>query len=76
MPARKLLEDASFEPKTVHILCAAYDQVLRELHDRGQPEIVNEIIAQRILLLAEQGERDQDRLCAGALSFMGQGKPH
>jgi hypothetical protein len=32
---------------------------------------VNEIIAQRIIALAQQGERDPDRLCAGALSALG-----
>lgn len=67
MPARKLLEGAVFEPAMVRLLCAAYDRATSELHDTGQPEIVNEIIAQRILLLAEQGERNLDRLCAGAL---------
>jgi len=32
---------------------------------------VNEIIAQRIIALAQKGERDSDRLCAGALTALG-----
>jgi hypothetical protein len=32
---------------------------------------VNEVIAQRIIALAETGERDPDRLCAGALTALG-----
>ena len=67
MSARQLLEGASFDPETVGMLCAVYDRVKQELHDGGQPEIVNEIIAQRILLAAEKGERDPERLCADAL---------
>ena len=70
MPARRLLEGASFEPEAVQMLCAVYDRVRRELHDTGQPEIVNEIIAERILLLAEKGERDPDQLCARTLTFL------
>jgi hypothetical protein len=75
MPARHLLEGASFDAETVQMLCAVYDRVKQELHDRGQPEIVNEIIAQRILLAAENGERDPGRLCADALKGL-QNTPH
>jgi hypothetical protein len=32
---------------------------------------VNEIIAQCMIALAEKGERDPDRLCAGALVALG-----
>ena len=70
VPVRRLLEGASYDPETVQILCAAYDRAKRELHDEGQPEIVREIIAQRILDLAAKGERDPDRLCAGALGSL------
>jgi hypothetical protein len=68
--ARRILEGASYDPETVQILCTAYDRAKKELHDKGQPEIVKEIIARRILALAEQGERDPERLCAGALSSL------
>lgn len=64
---RDLLDGASYDPETVQILCTAYDTAKKELHDRGQPDIVQEIIAQRILDLAEKGERDPDRLCDAAL---------
>ena len=67
---RKLLEGASYDPETVQALCIAYDRAKQELHDTGQPEIVREIIAQRILDLAENGERDPSRLCAGALASL------
>ena len=49
----------------------AYEKARKSLHDTGQPQIVNEIIAQRIIALAKQGERDPNRLCAGALSALG-----
>lgn len=70
MPIRKLLEGASYDPETVRALCTAYDRAKKELHDTGQPEIVREILAQRILDLAANGERDPARLCAGALKSL------
>jgi hypothetical protein len=66
-----LFRATAFDPETVKTLCDAYDKARKSLHDTGQPPIVNEIIAQRIIALAQQGERDPDRLCAGALSALG-----
>ena len=49
----------------------AFDKARQMLHDRGQPDIVNEIIARRIIELAEAGEHDPDRLCERALATFG-----
>ena len=68
----EFVADGAFDPETVKILCEAYDKARRSLHDRGrQPHIVNEVIAGRIIALAQQGERDPDRLCAAALTALG-----
>jgi hypothetical protein len=37
------------------------------MHDADQPNIVQEVIAQRIISMARNGEDNRDRLCAGAL---------
>jgi hypothetical protein len=66
-----LFSASAFDPDTVKTLCEAYDRARRSLHDTGQPEIVNEVIAQRIIALAKQGERDPSKLCEGALSSLG-----
>lgn len=63
--------DNAFDPETTAILTAAYDKAIAALHDRGQPEIVREIIAKRIITLAGKGERDPDRLCTSALTAIG-----
>lgn len=68
MSIRDLLEGAAFDPETIQALCAAYDKAKKELHDTGQPDVVREVIASKIIKLAETGERDPDRLCSGALS--------
>jgi hypothetical protein len=70
LPVRRLLESADYDAETLQIICAAYDRAKAELHDTGQPEIVREILARRILDLAAKGERDPMRLCAGALNSL------
>jgi hypothetical protein len=66
-----LFQEAASDPEMVKTLSSAYEKACKSLHDTGQPQIVNEIIAQRIIALFKQGERDPDRLCAGALSALG-----
>jgi len=66
-----LFSQASFEPEEIRLLCAAYEKARKSLHDKGQPELVNEIIATRIIALAKPGERDPDKLCASALTALG-----
>jgi hypothetical protein len=67
----KLFRTSDFDPETVKLLCDAYDKASRSLHDYGQPDIVKEVIARRIISLAKKGERDPDRLCARALAALG-----
>jgi hypothetical protein len=61
----------AFDPETVKLLCDAYDRVQKSLHDAGQPDIVNEVIAKRIIALAKQGERNPDKLCESVLKAFG-----
>ena len=66
----------SFDPELVATLMAAYDKAVASLHDNGQPQIVREIIARRIIEAAKKGERDPDRLRNAALiAFQGIGRP-
>ena len=62
--------DTHFDPETTAVLGAVFDQALAALHDTGQPELVKEAIAKRIIILASTGERDPDRLCAAALAAL------
>ena len=66
-----LFRKSDFYPETVKVLCDAYDKASRSLRDNGQPDIVKEVIARRIISLAQKGERDPDHLCARALAALG-----
>jgi hypothetical protein len=49
----------------------AFDAACNELHDTGQPAIVQEIMAKRIIAAARTGERDVTRLRDIALAALG-----
>jgi hypothetical protein len=65
------LKDGSFDPETVHAMGDAFDKARKLLHDRGQPGVVQEIIAKRIIEIARTGERDPDKMCKQTLSAFG-----
>jgi hypothetical protein len=53
MPLRRLLQGVSFSPEEIRAMTEAYEAVRKKLHDRGQPDLVNEIIAKRIIEVAK-----------------------
>ncbi len=67
---RFIQPDNSFDPETIALLGSVYDEAIAELHDRGDPEVVREVIAKRIIHLAAKGERDPIRLQRGALAAL------
>jgi hypothetical protein len=56
------LKTEAFDPKAIHIIVAAFEDVLRELRlaDRNSPAV--EIVAKRIIAFAQQGENDAANL--------------
>lgn len=56
------------------IIGEAYDMACRELHDRGQPLVVRDIIAKRIIQIAKTGELDPAQICERAILSLGIGK--
>lgn len=64
-------KEEAFDAETTAIVCAAFDRACRALHDTGQPEIVREVIAKRIIEFAGHGERDPDKLCQTTLASLG-----
>jgi hypothetical protein len=56
----------AFSPEAIKVLMKAYDMALASL--RGQPEIVREVVAKRIIEGGQRGLVDPAALCADALS--------
>jgi hypothetical protein len=64
---------AVFDDNALVRMGAAFDAACRELHDSGQPAIVYEVLAGRIIEAALQGTLDEAKLREVALAaFKGQ----
>ena len=65
---------ADFDEETTRLMGEAFDAARASLHDKGQPEVVYEIIAKRIIEAAKKGERDPTRLRDAGLAALGHKK--
>ena len=63
--------DRAFDAEATACICAAFDKACRDLHDGGQPEIVREVIAKRMIEIAGRGERDPQKLSDATLASLG-----
>lgn len=79
MPIMRLLANISFDPETVEILSAAFDDAWEKLKQSGsglaRPAYergAREILAKYIIELAQGGERDQTLLSESAVKFLAQ----
>ena len=70
MSIRSLVKPGVFDPEALAALDEAFDAACKALDDTGQPKIVREVIAQRIIQAAGRGERDPVRLVKAALSWL------
>lgn len=64
--------NGTYEPEVVALMGAAYDDALQQAESRGVSltPASRSIMASRILVLVEQGERDMSRLTALALNAL------
>jgi hypothetical protein len=60
-----------FDDRMTAIMGEAFDAACKELHDTGQPPIVYEVIAKRIIDGVRAGERDPARLRNLGLAALG-----
>jgi hypothetical protein len=64
-------QSTTFNPETLHILGSALDDAWQHLevsHLNGGGDVIRTILAKHIIAMAEQGERDRQRLIEGALA--------
>jgi hypothetical protein len=70
MSIHSFINPGAFEPETIVLMSEAFDAACVELQDTGQPQIVLEVIAERIIAAARNGERDPVRLREAGLAGM------
>src|SRR5436190_19688778 len=73
IPFLKFLKDhdRAFDAETTRLMGEAFDRATAMLRDKGQPHIVMEVIAKRIIKVATSGERDPDELARRGLLALG-----
>ena len=59
-----------FDDAVTKVIGEAFDTACRAMHDAGQPEVVYEVLAKRIIAAASKGERDVGRLRQTALAAL------
>jgi hypothetical protein len=64
------VRDSVFGPDDTRAMGAAFEKACQMLRNGGRL-IAKDVIAKRIVALAQEGERDPDRLCARALAAIG-----
>ena len=76
MPIRPYLEGHKFDGETIRQMGIAFELALASLRDpSGFDDPIRAALAQRIIALAKEGERDAERLCEGALSAVSPAGP-
>ncbi len=68
MPIRRFIQSGAFGPEAIAAMIEALEGAIKELQSSGQPDVVREVIAGRIIAAAKLGERDPVRLREAALS--------
>jgi len=71
MSIEQFLKARVYDPELTRLMQSAYEKARAALHDKGQPAVVEEIIAKRIVDIASTGERDPERLASKALEALG-----
>ena len=62
MPIRGAMQTRAFGPEDIKIVTAALEDALRELELADRSDPLSEIVAKKMIEIAEQGERDPLRL--------------
>ena len=61
MSPHRLIEGAAFEPEIIALLIKAYEAAVKRV-GKGQPVLVLETLARRIIEVAGGGERDLQKM--------------
>jgi hypothetical protein len=66
----RFIQDTAFGPDEIAVMVAAYEVGLTQINSSGHNDPAAETLAQTIVMLAKQGERDPARLQQTATEIM------
>lgn len=70
MAIYRLLQHAAFGPEEIERMTTAYEDALRELRLSDRTDPLTEIVAKKIIEIAQTGERDPARIRAKAIEAL------
>jgi len=70
MQPGRMVHRLAFDPDTIRLMGAAFDDVCRALA-ADRRDLASRLIARKIIELAQSGERDRVRLCRETLTYFG-----
>ena len=65
---KSFIGQSDFDDTLTALLGEAFDAACHDLHDEGQPPVVYELMAKRIIEAVKRGERDIHKLREAALA--------
>jgi hypothetical protein len=68
MAIYRLLQKSAFGPDEIERMTTAYEDALRVLGLTDRADRLTEILAKKIIAIAQTGERDPTRICANAVA--------
>ena len=68
---KKMNRIGALDLEAIAVMTEAFNKACQSLHDWGQPDVITDIVAKRIVEVAELGERNPDQLCERALKSSG-----
>ena len=71
MAIYRLLKFSAFDPEEITCMTAAYEDALRVLQLANRQDPITELVAKKIIEVAQAGERNPDSLREKALTELG-----
>jgi hypothetical protein len=76
VPLYRLLQNCAFEPAAIEVMSAAFEDVCRTLGLAELSDPLRDLVAKKVIELAQRGERDRVRLTELTLAaFSDQSSP-
>jgi hypothetical protein len=71
MAIYKVIAQGAFNQTDIGIMTAAYEAALRMLHLKDRTDPITELVAKKIIEMADNGDRDPRRICVRAVEELG-----
>lgn len=68
---RRLLQGSTFEPEAINTIVQAYEATLAKLRLANIEDAVTRLVAEKIIEVAQTGERDPVRICERTIGALG-----